>query len=407
MGIFRALAVALAASLAGGNAAAVDLDEMMADAMKKFRADIAKSDISLRKVAVYAIEPDREGKVNLNMVFDQMETALMDSNRFAVINRKSLKALLEEQALSLTGVVDEAQMVKAGKLVGAQGFFYGSVEAQKDKFILTVKLIEVESSAVVYSRKFTGESRSFARLGISYFFGTGSIGLDYQAYTKLNNDRTNLSPEPGQMDKVSGTAPLGGMLSYKQGFQAVSWAQLGLDLSFSHLVPSTEKIESEDGETATLVAPPGTSLTYGTVIDIYGATILRAIPKLYFSFKSLFGWENDWVNPYLAPTIEVFMIDGAVAGWLDFTGGYSHYQDYAQTKFSATSIAILPTIGAEFNLTKSLSAFAEAAIVASRVDSGDGTKNIFLPENLNFEVLGFLPAGPQLSFGIKYYFNLF
>ena len=45
-------------------------------------------------------------------------------------------------------------------------FFFGSVETEGGRVTLNLKLIDVESSAIVYARKVVGESHSFARLGI-------------------------------------------------------------------------------------------------------------------------------------------------------------------------------------------------------------------------------------------------
>jgi len=46
---------------------------------------------------------------------------------FSVIERESLKRILKEQRLHLTGAVDEATAVKVGKLIGADGIIFGTV----------------------------------------------------------------------------------------------------------------------------------------------------------------------------------------------------------------------------------------------------------------------------------------
>lgn len=405
MKFFRMISAVLA-MLAGGNAfAAADIDEMLSDAVRKMRADLKEARISVSKVAVYAIEPDSGGKVNINMVFDQVETALLDSGRFAVINRKSLKALLEEQALSLTGVVDETQMVKAGKLVGAQGFFYGSVEVQKSKLILNIKLIEVESSAVVYSKKFTGESRNFARLGIGYFFSKGSGStLDYFVFYKpMTGADVPLQPEPGQLDDVAVSSPVGFTLSYRQGFQSLSFAQLGVDLSYAHYAPAKAKIESADGAEEVLPAGGGT-LTYNTIVETSGAHVIAITPKLYFETRDLFGWERDILNPYIGATVGLAFVDISFSGWAKIN---TYGSEYKQMTVNNDLILVMPVAGLEANLTQALSAYVEAAFLPSDATYSGGKVGMYMEPHLHNDMAAMVPKGLFLNLGVKYYFNLF
>ena len=105
------------------NAGAADLDEMVTDAIKAFSKTLDTIPDDLKTVAVYKIEPDSKGEINISALQDQIGQALLEVGGFRVIDRKSLKSLMEEQKLSLTGAVDEREMVKVGKLIGVKGFF--------------------------------------------------------------------------------------------------------------------------------------------------------------------------------------------------------------------------------------------------------------------------------------------
>lgn len=58
---------------------------------------------------------------------DVFVTELVKSGKFRVIDREQLQALLREKNLSLSGDVDPATAVKAGKLLGVQYFLTGAV----------------------------------------------------------------------------------------------------------------------------------------------------------------------------------------------------------------------------------------------------------------------------------------
>jgi len=397
----------LACSLPGF-AVAADIDEMLSDAIARFRDDVRTAKIDVDKVAIYAIEPDRGGQVNVSLLQDQLEAALLETGRFKVINRKALKALLEEQALSLTGVVDEAQMVKAGKLVGARGFFYGSVEVQPGKVLLTMKLIEVESSAVVYSRKFAGESRGFARLGIGWFYSIApGLSLDYRVFYKdgMTGVETDLLPEPGGLDGISGSSFASFSLSYKQGFQSMPWAQLGIDLSFAHYMGSPSEVSSADGETQPI--PPADTATYNAIVSLYGVTAVGVTPKLFLTTKDILGTERDIFNPYLGVSITVFAYTTHFGGWCNISGANSSNMGYQEIDSSFTSTAIMPVFGIEVNATKKLSAFVEGAFLPSDSKPGEGEKGLYLDPNLHGDLLAFVPSGLFVNLGIRYYFNLF
>jgi len=394
MKFFRMI-FAFTALLVSGTATAADIDEMLTDAIGKLKSDIKTAKMDIEKVAVYAIEPDREGKVNINLVQDQVESALLETGRFKVINRKALKSLLEEQALSLTGVVDEAQMVKAGKLIGAQGFFYGSIEVQKNKLILTLKLIEVESSAVAYSRKFVGESRGFSRIGLYWGYVSTGVGLHYET----SAGGVVIYPREGSQD-LSNVGASGAMsvgLTYKQGFQALKYAMLGLDIGFASIFPrgSDGTAKATEAENFALGGGPAN-------ISIENIKIYSAKLKTYISCKEVFGWNHDWLNPYGGVSFSSYSIDVRMSG---SAGGVDEYKEL---NLSHDMFIISPLVGIEVNATESLSLFGEGVFVLSEVTSDDG----YLPYavgngGLVFAYSGHIPKGVTLNFGLKYYFNLF
>lgn len=106
----------------------------------------------------------------LSGLYDYAGMALMKTNRFTLLDRATVEALLREQQFGSSGMVDPATAVRLGKLLGAQAvmtvnvtrlkhddFFADSPEYREAE--LYVKLIAVETAEVLYSA--TGEGSDF------------------------------------------------------------------------------------------------------------------------------------------------------------------------------------------------------------------------------------------------------
>jgi len=76
---------------------------------------------------------------------------------FSVVERKNLEKIMQEQKLSLSGLVDEKEAVEIGKLSGAQVVLIGSINEYqrtiypKAKLDITIKAVSVEKGVVVNS----------------------------------------------------------------------------------------------------------------------------------------------------------------------------------------------------------------------------------------------------------------
>jgi len=128
---------------------------------------------------------------------DVFVTELVKSGRFRVIDRERLDALMREKNLSLSGDVDPATAVKAGKLLGVNYFLTGAVteygaqgtsvggpgigrlpgfSAGKKTFVAAAnaRVINAETGEIVWADEARGED-SHMRLRIGGFGG----GVDY------------------------------------------------------------------------------------------------------------------------------------------------------------------------------------------------------------------------------------
>ncbi len=383
------------------------IDEMLEDALSKIRPTLERIPKEIKKVSIFTIEPDKQGKVNISNLKDQIITVLLDTERFYVIDRKSLKILLEEQKLSMTGVVDAQQMLKAGKIIGVQGFFFGSVELSKEKFILNLKLIDVESSAIIFSKKFTGESAGFSRLGIGGGYLTGKYGTSIQHLVADTEVESKDMPD-------NSTSGFFLSLSYKQGLKAIKFGHIGFDLSFSRF-PVTKYTSN----TSEIINLKDLGLSYnrgyqgGFIYDLH-VNQFSIYPKFYLSSKKLFGTKNDTFNPYVGVGINFISFNETISGWQNIYPNYNeatkkwaaeweevHTEEKTRTE---GILVVAPSAGIEMNLSRSMSLFFEG-VFQQKKELPD-QPDMYIAK-MNFNTYPYMSGGIQLNAGFKYYFNLF
>ncbi len=74
-----------------------------------------------------------------------------------IIERESLEKVLQEQALSLTGLTEEGSAVEVGKLLQADQLIYGAYIINDDVIRIDMKLVAVESGIILHTLDVKGD----------------------------------------------------------------------------------------------------------------------------------------------------------------------------------------------------------------------------------------------------------
>ena len=132
---------------------------------------------------------------------DMFITQLVKSGKFTVVDRERLDAIMREKGLSLSGDVDPATAVKAGKLIGVEYMFFGNVtefgetenkasvgfgiglDVKKKKFVaaLDCRLVSTTTGEIVWAD--TGKKEESATK--VFVFGTGGGVDDDRMFDKV------------------------------------------------------------------------------------------------------------------------------------------------------------------------------------------------------------------------------
>jgi len=112
-------------------------------------------------IAVFPFE-DRTENANLGgMISEMLITALIQSNRFNVLERTQLDKILEEQALGQSGALDEQTAVEVGQLIGVDAIIVGSVSMLQKQLELDSRAIDANSGEahIAASKSVENESK--------------------------------------------------------------------------------------------------------------------------------------------------------------------------------------------------------------------------------------------------------
>jgi curli biogenesis system outer membrane secretion channel CsgG len=83
----------------------------------------------------------------------QLGLAALAAKSFTVVERGNLQSVLGELELQLSGLADEGNAAKAGKLLGADLLVTGTVFKAKDRYEIFLKLLRVDTAEVLSATK--------------------------------------------------------------------------------------------------------------------------------------------------------------------------------------------------------------------------------------------------------------
>jgi TolB-like protein len=99
------------------------------------------------------------------LVYDNLIDAFVDQERFHIVTRgDELEAILREQKLSQTDLVDKSTAVRVGKLVAAESILMGTVRETKDTIEIYARLINTESSSIMEAKDVFSQDKSIPQL---------------------------------------------------------------------------------------------------------------------------------------------------------------------------------------------------------------------------------------------------
>ncbi|MEI6207126.1 MAG: FlgO family outer membrane protein [Desulfuromonadales bacterium] len=94
------------------------------------------------------------------IVAEWFTTALVNTGRFDVIERRLLQQILEEQKMGMSGLLDPRSVSRLGKVLGVKTVISGTVQSYDGIYEINVRLLNVETGSIITAERFRGGSTS-------------------------------------------------------------------------------------------------------------------------------------------------------------------------------------------------------------------------------------------------------
>lgn len=150
-----------------------------------------------------------------DMLTEKLITELVNLRRFRVIERAALDKLLREQALGVSGVVDEATAVEVGKVAGADAIVLGSVTLAEKFGKISARVISVETSETVVAEE--ADTKSTRITDMEKITSQVAIGL-YNAMPLVEG--TIIAVEEGEL-----YIDIGANVGLKKGTKCIAFSE--------------------------------------------------------------------------------------------------------------------------------------------------------------------------------------
>jgi TolB-like protein len=95
---------------------------------------------------------------------DNLTNALVNQNRFQIIERQKLDYVLQEQKLSQTDLIDKNTALRLGKLMASQTIITGSIVETQSGLEIIARMVDTETSQLLASKDVYGEDKSLPAL---------------------------------------------------------------------------------------------------------------------------------------------------------------------------------------------------------------------------------------------------
>ena len=96
-------------------------------------------------VAVLPFEATGVSVNEAKVVTTMFETALVQTGEFTIIEQTDMAAILDTQAISLSGCTDESCAVEIGKLLSAEQIVLGEFSSIGSQYVINAKILDVEN----------------------------------------------------------------------------------------------------------------------------------------------------------------------------------------------------------------------------------------------------------------------
>ena len=124
-----------------------------------------------RKIKVAVLDFQQQGSFETagvgRIAAEWLTTSLVETGRFEIIERRLLQQIVDEQKMGVSGLLDPSSASRIGRLLGVKTVVTGTIQHYENTFELNVRLINVETGAIVTADRIKAGSASGLRNMVS------------------------------------------------------------------------------------------------------------------------------------------------------------------------------------------------------------------------------------------------
>jgi len=109
-------------------------------------------------VAVVDLQSEEVPSIVVSAVSDIVRTEFVNIANFRVVERAQMDKIFEEQNLQLSGLTEESSAVRIGEVLSAQKVVIGEINAIDEAFVITLRIVDVETAESEFSARTRAES---------------------------------------------------------------------------------------------------------------------------------------------------------------------------------------------------------------------------------------------------------
>ncbi len=345
------LVVAMAIS-----AFAADQNSMQKDALSRLYGSVSRITVAdIKTVMISQFEYSKE--ITLKTAEEAIASVLAKTGKYKVIDKKSLKDLLDQQKFSLSGLTEETEARKIGKLLSADAVLFGNVSISGEVMVITLSLRDVATGALLWSDRFEGEdlTRIYFGPGLRSGFFSASMPIAIM----LPGTLTQVVVQP--LDINNGFF-FAFSFSYVQRMPDVKAVSFGLDGVFYRGYAQFDDL------TKTGIADGASAYTF-TAKGSYTDLKLNLCALVRIHLGPLLDMGSDFLVLYAGPGLDGnYMLADATYNLKQTAGGTYASGDVVYTKQIGQALAfggVTFRIGLEMRFTPAFSVLVEAYSIPS------------------------------------------
>lgn len=119
-------------------------------------------------IALLDLKCENIGENVSTVLSDKLRNELITTQKYIVVERNRMDAILQEQGFQQTGCTNIECAVEIGQLIGIEMVMAGSVGKVSDLYLITLRLIDVKSGKIIKSveEEIEGELKDVLRIGL-------------------------------------------------------------------------------------------------------------------------------------------------------------------------------------------------------------------------------------------------